>query len=542
MKENKKIYYFLFPFIILGMIALLLFFGSDIRNKSYLDFQKQLAKKSVTGASNELGVYISELRRSVRLFAAQEQAIIRRLAKGDSNLSQYQLLEQKVNQHFPEHFSFTIASKQGEPLLDGLDSLVGGRCKRDIASFLEETNSHRVYVHSSPFDNPYHFDVMVPWGDNEGIFFISFNLKNITQTLKNAETIGHSLLLLKNDTAGGVELTAKGSTKMMEEQGELDWFGAEEGMQRQRSFHLSLLNKARIEYELPVIGTLWTLVDIPDLHLYSSHKNEINMHHGAVFMLFCFVISVMTYFLFQANNRLLLAMNDLHIANNQKDKLFSVIGHDLRTPFMPIQFFSNSLIKKTTEYSSEEIIERANIIHDSSKRALALLEQLLEWASLQNDGYPMTIQAVKVKEIAIRSIDLYGFLASEKNCTLRYETEDIMVYADTNALDTIIRNLVSNAIKFTEHGVITIGAIACKGNATIYVKDTGIGMDRETTQKIFSEAMFYTTEGTSGEQGTGLGLSLCKGLALKQNSQIAVESVLGKGSTFYITLPRVGDD
>ena len=519
------------------MIALLLYFGSNIRHNSYLNFQKQLAEKSVTGASNELRVYVSELRRSVRLFADQEQALIRSLAKNNTDLSQYQQLKSKVNRHFPEYFSFTIASKQGESLLEGLDSLVGGGCKRDITRFSEDTESHRVYVHSSPLDNPYHFDVMVPWGDKDGVFFISLNLKNITQILKNAETIGHSLLLLKNDNRGVVEVTSKGSTKSLQEQGELDWFGEHNAMEMTNNFQLSQANTESIEYETPVTGTLWTLVDIPDINLYANHNKEINIQHGGVFILFCFVICVMTFCLFRTNNRLLIAMNDLHIVNKQKDKLFSIIGHDLRTPFWPIKFLSESLVKEAKEYPPEEIIRRANMIYEASGQALELLEQLLEWANLQNDGYLMDIKALNVKDVAMKIVDFYALTALEKGCTLEYETGNITVRADSNALDTIIRNLVSNAIKFTEKGSITIGAITDKGEIKIYVKDTGVGMDVETSRKLFSEALFHTTEGTRGEKGTGLGLSLCKDLATKQNGQLFVESIPGEGSSFYIILP-----
>ncbi len=519
------------------MIALLLFFGSNIRNNSYLSFQKQLAQKSVTGASNELRVYISELRRSVRLFADQEQSLIRRLAKNNSDLALFEQLKAKVKQHFPKHFSFTIASKEGESILQGLDKLVGGGCKGDIAKFSEDTDSHRVYVHSSPFKNPYHFDVMVPWGDKEGIFFISFNLKNITQILKNAETIGHSLLLLKNDKQGGVELTSNGSTKSLVEKGALDWFAEPSAMAMKHNFQLSQTKRQSIEYGTPVAGTLWTLVDIPDINLYFSHNKEISIQHGGVFILFCFVISVMTCFLFYANKRVLIAINDLHIANKQKDKMFSIIAHDLRSPFLPIQFFSESLVKNAKEYPTEEIVRRANIIHDASFRALELLEQLFEWANLQNDSYRMIIKEVKVKDIAMKTVDLYTLTAQEKGCTLQYGTENIVVRTDKHALDTIIRNLVSNAIKFTQKGSIIIGASRGKGLVKIYVKDTGVGMDAETSQKIFNETLFHTTEGTKGEKGTGLGLALCKELVTKLNGQITVESILGEGSIFYITLP-----
>ncbi|NOQ94150.1 MAG: hypothetical protein GQ547_05900 [Methylophaga sp.] len=538
MAANKKRYYVAFPLIITMMIALVLSLGCHIRNDSYLSFQQELAQKSVKGASNELHLYIHELRRAVRLFADQEQKLIRSIAENYTDTIQYQQLEFKVGQHFPSHFSFTIASKDGTSLLDSADSLVGDGCKSDISHFSKNPDSHSVYVHSSRFDTPYHFDIMVPWGDEEGIFFISFNLKNITQILKNSETIGHSLVLLKNDNQGQIEVTSDGSAKSLIENDEQAWFDRLNLTGVKDNFKLNTATRESIEYETAVIGTLWTLADIPNVNLYSSHSRNINIQHTSIFILFCFVIGIMTYIIYRTNKKLLATMSDLQAVNKQKDKLFSIIGHDLRSPFIPIQYYSNTLIEHARTYAPEEIIKRAAIIREASDRALELLEELLSWAKLHSDGYPITIEKVLLKPIVLNSIDLYSLSASEKGCALVDETEDTTLIADPHALDTIIRNLVVNAIKFTENGIVTIGSRTGGNTVSIYIKDTGQGMDEETCQKILTEDSYYTSAGTDGEKGSGLGLSLCIELASKQNGALSVESVLGEGTTFQISLPK----
>ena len=538
MKNNKKYYSIIFPLVITLMIALLLFQGTDVRSKNHQNFQNQLAQKSVTGASNELHLYINELRRSIRLFAAQEQILIRHLANNQSDEYRYEQLKYKVSQHFPEYFSFTIASKDGLSLLKWQDELVGDGCKKDIAQFSKNTDSHRVYVHSSPLDNPYHFDLMVPWGDKEGIFFISFNLKNITQILMNAETVGHNLLLLKNNEQATIEVTSQGSTKAMMDKGELSLFNNLDSMGMKNNFNLSYSNKESIEYESSVDGTLWMLVDIPNINLYSSYNREIKLQHSGVFILFLFVISVMTHFLYQANKKLFNTVSDLHATNQQKDKLLSIIGHDLKSSFTPIQYYSTSLIKNAKKYSPEEVINRASSINESSDHALELLDKLLIWAKLHSDGYPITIENVHVFSIVENSVSLYSIAALEKGCTLRNESNDVIVRAAPHALDTIIRNLVNNAIKFSQGGVITIGTTVAKDTVSIYVTDFGQGMDEETCRKVLSEDDYSTSVGTSGEKGSGLGLALCLGLAAKQNGIISVESVIGERTTFQLTLPK----
>ncbi len=516
------------------MIALLLFWGVKVRNGNYQSFQNQLAQKSITGASNELHLYISELRRSVRLFATQEQTLLRHLAKTPSDEYKYDQLKYKVSQHFPEYFSFTIASKDGISLLKEQDDLVGDGCKKDIAQFSTDTDSHQVYVHSSPLDNPYHFDLMVPWGDSEGIFFISFHLKNITQILKNSETIGHNLLLLKNNEQATIEVTSQGSTKAMTD----SLFDNFDAMAIKNNFNLSSTNKENIEYKSSVDDTLWMLVDIPNINLYSSYNRNIKLQHSAIFILFLFVISVMTRFLYQANKKLFNTVNDLHATNQQKDKLLSIIGHDLKSSFIPIQYYSTSLIKNAKKYSPEEVIGRASSINESSEQALELLDKLLIWAKLHSNGYPITIEDVYVSSIVANSMNLYSIAALEKGCTLRNESNDVIILADPHALDTIIRNLVSNAIKFTQDGIITVGTTITKDAVNIYVTDSGQGMDEETCRKVLSGNDYSTSIGTSGEKGSGFGLALCLGLAAKQNGVISVESVIGEGTTFQLTLPK----
>ena len=232
------------------------------------------------------------------------------------------------------------------------------------------------------------------------------------------------------------------------------------------------------------------------------------------------------------------ANDKLNMINNQKDKLFSILGHDLRGAFTPIKGLALLIKINIKKYTDDEIIQFSDSINDASDRALILLEGLLDWARSQMDGYPIVIEPVNVRDLAVRNVELYESMAIEKGCTLECDVEGVMVLADVNALDAIIRNLVSNAIKFTDKGSIRIGVELVGDEIKIYVKDSGVGMDEQTTAKVFDDATYITTRGTNNEVGTGLGLLLCHELVLKQNGRMYVESQQGVGSTFYFMLPK----
>jgi signal transduction histidine kinase len=235
-----------------------------------------------------------------------------------------------------------------------------------------------------------------------------------------------------------------------------------------------------------------------------------------------------------------IAKTELEKLNQEKNKFFSIIAHDLRSPFTALLGFSSLLADRVDHLEPGKIRDFANHINESGNRVFKLLENLLEWSRLQMDRVTVEPRRFSVAEVAAKTIEILGPVAKEKSISISEQGQTPEAYADPHMIDAVIRNLVNNAIKFTpKGGNITIGyeTDLDAGYARISVKDTGVGMNLDKAKKLFSLSEAVTTQGTAGEQGTGLGLLLCKELVERNNGRITVESEPGRGSTFTFTVP-----
>ena len=225
--------------------------------------------------------------------------------------------------------------------------------------------------------------------------------------------------------------------------------------------------------------------------------------------------------------------------NANNDKLFSIIAHDLRSPFNGIIGFSNVLIDEIADLKPYEVKEYSQIINESARNTLILLDNLLVWAKSQAGLVSFNRENLLLEPIVVEIIDILKLNATIKNISLNHNPiEGIVVYADQNMLGTIIRNLISNAIKFTKPGGrIDIYAIQNLDHVEVSISDNGIGMTEELSNKIFTFGLNMTAKGTANEPGSGLGLVLCKELVVKHGGNIWAESEEGCGSTFHFTLP-----
>jgi PAS domain S-box-containing protein len=232
--------------------------------------------------------------------------------------------------------------------------------------------------------------------------------------------------------------------------------------------------------------------------------------------------------------------NELERLNRTKDKFFSIIAHDLRNPFHAIIGFSELLTKEYKSMSDQQKIGLLELINVSSEGAFNLLENLLQWARTQTDKIQFSPETIDIHEIIMSTINLLSISAEKKHIKLNNTVETkTIVYADRNMINTVIRNLVSNAVKFTQTGgEITISISESPKSWEVKVKDTGIGMNKENLGKLFRIDTYHSTSGTSGETGTGLGLIICKEFVEKHDGKIKVESEEKKGSTFSFTIPR----
>ncbi|MFD0797842.1 ATP-binding protein [Maribacter chungangensis] len=235
-----------------------------------------------------------------------------------------------------------------------------------------------------------------------------------------------------------------------------------------------------------------------------------------------------------------LERSEIHLkeVNQTKNKLFSIIGHDLRGPIGAFQ----GLIKlfKEGEMNKEEFLGFVPKLKTDIDNIAFTLNNLLSWGQTQMNGSFTTPGITSLEHIVSENIGLLSEMASSKSITFINKIEpNTITYSDSNQIDIVIRNLLSNALKFTfENGTITIGAVQKSQYWEVHVRDTGVGMDEETLGKIFNKDSTHSTYGTNDEKGTGLGLSLCKEMVEKNKGIIWADSAPNIGSSFYFTIPK----
>ncbi|MDH7603373.1 MAG: ATP-binding protein [Melioribacter sp.] len=227
--------------------------------------------------------------------------------------------------------------------------------------------------------------------------------------------------------------------------------------------------------------------------------------------------------------------------NKNKDKFISVLAHDLRGPFTPILGYTDLLATSAEYLTYQEIKEFAHSLDVIVKNQFQLLENVLDWSRLEGNRLKIEPRELNLFDEVKKILNLYQPIYNDKEIQIIEKVDPAYeIITDQHSLNTILRNLISNAIKFTPHKG-TIQIIASKENNGYKIKiiDSGVGIPKENLPKIFGGESGFTTRGTNNEKGTGLGLTICKELIEKLGGKIWVESEVGKGSTFTIFLPNL---
>lgn len=243
--------------------------------------------------------------------------------------------------------------------------------------------------------------------------------------------------------------------------------------------------------------------------------------------------------LHKQQRKLLEMNNELRKLNATKDKFFSIIAHDIKNPFHTILGFSELLFLKYNNLSEEKRKKYIETIYLSSVQLYKLLENLLQWSRSQLGFIEVNKEPINVKELIESNLIIFKEQYEKKKINIFSKIPDkLTVFGDINLLNTVVRNLISNAIKFTENGEIVITAKEEENNlVSISFKDSGIGIPEEKVKTLFDLASVKSVPGTRGETGTGLGLILCKEFIEKMNGRIEVYSKEGQGTDFIIFLP-----
>jgi two-component system sensor histidine kinase/response regulator len=230
--------------------------------------------------------------------------------------------------------------------------------------------------------------------------------------------------------------------------------------------------------------------------------------------------------------------------NGFKDKLFSIIGHDLRSPLSSLKLTLDLIISGLINYKDDDFIDTIENLSKSTDEAFVLLENLLGWAKSQSgiiDVVPETLDLKELSESVQRLLKL-----NLKNKSINFIIsidENHKVFADNQMIKTVLRNLISNAIKFTPNeGTISVSSEIEGDKIKVLVNDSGVGIPAENLSKLFNANTPVKTYGTNNEAGSGLGLILCKDFVERNGGLLHVESEEGKGSTFIFTLPLITDN
>ncbi len=233
----------------------------------------------------------------------------------------------------------------------------------------------------------------------------------------------------------------------------------------------------------------------------------------------------------------------LQEANFSKDKLLSIIAHDLRNPFSVLITFSKLLLDSYDDFKKDDVINYLKTFYQTSKQGYNLLDNLLKWSKSQTGTMEVEGEVIDFKDIVEENITLLNSQAKSKDIELVNNVpEEVFAFADLNMILTVVRNLLSNAIKFTNKG----GKVEVSGSnydkyVEISVKDNGIGISEEDLEKIFRIDIKYSTAGTANERGSGLGLVLCKEFIEKNLGTLKANSKPDEGSEFIFILPRAKD-
>ena len=223
-----------------------------------------------------------------------------------------------------------------------------------------------------------------------------------------------------------------------------------------------------------------------------------------------------------------------------KDKFFNIVAHDLKNPFTSLLGSSELLYDNINNMTSDNVRKLALILNNSAKGGYAILQNLLDWSRSQTGLLKINPETLNMRVIVNENIDNFQLQVTSKGINLRSEiSEDLFIMADKNMINTVLRNLLSNAIKYTyKNGVVIVKLLVKPEEIIVTVQDSGIGIPKEKVESLFRIDNALSQPGTEKEQGTGLGLKLCKEFAERMGGRIWVESKVGKGSEFKFTIPN----
>jgi signal transduction histidine kinase len=517
---------------ILLMVGAMLSWQAWQRTDSFRQHHLQLATTSVTGATEDLETLFSELQRSMRLFADEQQALFEVIAAHPDNDALWEQLKQVTLKYFPEYFALTLTDVSGNVLVPDFDNQVDEICRQDIHTFIGADYRQQGYIHPNPLG--YHFDIMVPWGSQkkpQGVFFLSFHPGLLARTLQRMQLPGHELLLLRKDQPGLIEITAEGSRDLL-----------------QREFFLDPDELARLSYTLNISGTRWDLVDLPAPNLFRDEAARNWSNAALVFTGFAGIGFLMLYQLrskerhrVEAEAQALKHQSELaHVDRlNIMGEMASGLAHELNQPLSAISTYCQAGLRfiDASAEKPEKLVHALGQASLQAQRAGKIVHRMRQFGSKGKarrtlmDINNVILDATGLVEPALEKQGISRHLELTSKLPL--------ITADKIQIEQVVINLLQNAIEAivtanTRNPTLTISSRCTDDYVEVVVHDNGPGLDTAMVSRIFDA--FYSTR----TDGMGLGLAISRSIIEAHGGQLRAESHPGSGTTFHFTLPLTG--
>jgi signal transduction histidine kinase len=489
------------------------------RYDDFQDHHKIVATQSVANISNEISRVINERTTFLENFTREYEDLIHQQIQHPQDEKITHLIDEKLKQHFPNYFSFTIARADGTPIIDDFDNKVGELCLEDLRHFAKYYVS-KPRIH--PNEQVYHFDLMTSINKTNHIFFINFNTDNISQILRNNNSLEHDVMIVM-DVKGKtlIEITAEGPRIKT----------------NRDSYFLLPKELQRILYRKKITGTSWSIIDLHKEELFHDYREKLIIQTGIIIIPFIlFVIGILI--LIKREERL------KHKAELARDEFLSTVSHELRTPLTAIhgalRLITHGITGKVSSKTSDLLI----IADKNCFRLIHLVNELLDMRKFELGKMEYHFKKINLIKLIHEVITLNTSFASEYGSKIIFNTdlESVIVNADENRLIQVLTNLISNAVKYGKSkDMINITCTLQNNVVRVSVIDHGIGIPMPEQKNIFDKFSRGSSTRASAISGTGLGLSICKNIIEDHGGEISFSSSPNMGSTFYFKIPYISD-
>jgi len=540
MMSFKKHLNILFVVYLIFIFALLLSI-SWAEYQRYHHYYQQEVKHSTKQMAQQIRTLLTEISRSATVFAEENaDQLFKVSAINDTDDENYLILEAKLKRHFPQFFTFTVFSEQGELLIDDFDGFVGEACQKDAIQFahhFKQDHQQKFLSRIHPNSIAYHFDIMVYFHNKEGkkgFFFISYHPQIIANILQNNPLRGGIFYILNQDQKTLIEITPKGSRDKLK-----------------RDFHLSKQEIRHKISEQKIPNSHWNITfissDVFQRYILKGIIYSILMY-GVIFLF----IGILVYRLILLNHikqqhsgeALVKALNKAQMAVKAKSRFLATMSHEIRTPMNGVLGTAELLMLTPLSKQQSQYVK---IIYNSGYSLLLILNDILDFSKIEAGEMRMSHIDFDLHVLIEDVCQLFIQNAVTKGIDLIIDDQsnlDYQLKGDPDRLKQILSNLVNNAIKFTQNGHVIISIQIKQADSLIRFEiiDTGIGIAKHKQPLLFKPFSQADESTTRNYGGTGLGLSIVRELILMMKGEVGIISAEGKGATFWFEIPLQKSD